>query len=85
MTRLRKLTIEEMTRRNFTESTTRAYVRIIEEFTGGGAELAALRLVRAFPLHISHHHRQHLLVHVQLLRFDKTSCFSLAERRACQR
>jgi hypothetical protein len=24
-------------------------------------------------------------VHVQLLRFDKTSCFSLAERRACQR
>ena len=31
MTHLRKLTIEEMTRRNFTESTTRAYVRIIED------------------------------------------------------
>ncbi|MBZ5626319.1 MAG: phage integrase N-terminal SAM-like domain-containing protein [Acidobacteriia bacterium] len=31
MTHLRKLTIEEITRRNFTESTTRAYVRIIED------------------------------------------------------
>jgi integrase/recombinase XerD len=31
VTQLRKLTIEEMTRRNFTESTTRAYLRIIQD------------------------------------------------------
>jgi integrase/recombinase XerD len=31
VTHLRKLTIEEMTRRNFTESTTRAYLRIIQD------------------------------------------------------
>lgn len=32
MTRLRKQMLEEIQRRNFTESTTRAYVRIIEDF-----------------------------------------------------
>ena len=32
MTQLRKLMLEEIQRRNFTESTTRAYLRIIEDF-----------------------------------------------------
>ena len=32
MTHLRKLTLEELARRNYTESTTRAYIRIIADF-----------------------------------------------------
>ena len=32
MTQLRKLMLEEIQRRNFTESTTRTYLRIIEDF-----------------------------------------------------
>ena len=32
MTHLRKLTLDEIVRRNYTESTTRAYLRIIEDF-----------------------------------------------------
>src|SRR6202042_3094631 len=32
VTQLRKLMLEEIQRRNFTESTTRAYLRIIEDF-----------------------------------------------------
>ena len=32
VTQLRKLMLEEIQRRNYTESTTRAYLRIIEEF-----------------------------------------------------
>ena len=32
MTHLRKLTLEELARRNYSEGTTRAYLRIIEDF-----------------------------------------------------
>ena len=32
MTHLRKLTLEELSRRNYSEGTTRAYLRIIEDF-----------------------------------------------------
>jgi len=32
VTHLRKLTVEELARRNYTEGTTRAYLRIIEDF-----------------------------------------------------
>ena len=32
MTHLRKLTLDEIARRNYTESTTRVYLRVIEDF-----------------------------------------------------
>jgi integrase/recombinase XerD len=32
VTQLRKMTLDEIARRNYTESTTRAYLRVIEDF-----------------------------------------------------
>jgi hypothetical protein len=55
------------------------------QFSGGSAELAAIKLILAFPGDVGHHHSQHLLVNVNCCDSIRHHDSPSAERRACQR
>ena len=55
------------------------------QFTGRSTELAALKLILAFPGDISHHDRQHLLVNVNCCDSIGHHASPWPKRRACQR